>query len=211
MAHVVLLGDSIFDNRSYVGFGGRDVVTHLRADLPQEWKATLKAIDGSVANDVARQLPEIPSDATHLVISVEGNDALMNADLLQMPANSAAEVFAELGRRTDVFEGQYRSRLERVLSKNLPTVLSTIYYPNFPDEPMQRLAVAALANFNDVIIRQAFLNRLPILDLRLICNEASDYANPIEPSDKGGKKIAAKILELAAKHDFSNFGTTVYF
>ncbi|HEX6372708.1 MAG TPA: hypothetical protein VF006_27555 [Longimicrobium sp.] len=33
MPHVVLLGDSIFDNASYVA-GGPDVVTHLRGELP---------------------------------------------------------------------------------------------------------------------------------------------------------------------------------
>jgi hypothetical protein len=191
--------------------GGKDVVTHLREALPQDWKATLSAIDGSVAGDVARQIAEIPRDATHLVVSVGGNDALMNADLLQMPANSAAEILAELAKRTDVFERQYRAMLESVLSKNLPTALSTVYYPNFPERAIQRLAIAALANFNDVIIRRATLNRLPLLDLRLICSEPSDYANPIEPSDKGGKKIAAKILELTESHDFSNSRTVVYF
>jgi len=46
--------------------------------------------------------------------------------------------------------------------------------------------------------------------LRLICNEANDYANAIEPSDKGGKKIAANILELINKHEFSNRRTEVF-
>lgn len=211
MTHVVLLGDSIFDNKSYVGAGGADVVTHLRNVLPGEWKATLGAIDGSVVDGVARQLSVVPADGTHLVISVGGNDALMNADLLEMRASSAAEVFAELAERSGAFERPYAEMLEKVLSKNLPTVLCTIYYPNFPDARMQKLAVAALAVFNDAIIRQAILNGLPLLDLRLICNEASDYANPIEPSDTGGKKIAAKISELLAGHDFSNPKTIVYF
>ena len=70
---------------------------------------------------------------------------------------------------------------------------------------MQKLAVTALASFNDVIIRQAVLNGLPLIDLRLICSEASDYANPIEPSDTGGKKIAGKILELVTKTRFFKF------
>jgi hypothetical protein len=120
-------------------------------------------------------------------------------------------VFTELARRTDVFELQYKEMLKTVLSKNIPTALCTIYYPNFPDARMQKLAVTALASFNDVIIRQAILNNLPLLDLRLICNESSDYANPIEPSHSGGKKIARKILEVVQSHDFSNSKTTIYF
>jgi hypothetical protein len=209
MAHIVLLGDSIFDNKSYVGYGGKDVVTHLREMLLNGWQATLKAIDGSVVEGVSRQLFET-ADATHFIVSVGGNDALLNAEILEMRANSAAEVFNELAKRQSVFERQYVEMLRNVLSKNVPTAVCTIYYPNFPDAVMQKLAVTALASFNDVIIRHAVLNKLPLLDLRLICNEASDYANPIEPSDTGGRKIAGKILELVTKHDFSNSKTTVY-
>src|SRR3712207_8799829 len=43
--HVVLLGDSIFDNGVYVS-GGPDVVRQLRDELPPGWQATLRAIDG---------------------------------------------------------------------------------------------------------------------------------------------------------------------
>ena len=210
MAHVVLFGDSIFDNKSYVGTRGRDVITHLREILPDDWQAALEAVDGSVIEGVLRQLSSAPPDATHFVISVGGNDAIRNADVLEMRAGYAAEVFAELAKRKDLFELQYKAMLGKVLSKNIPTAVCTIYYPNFPDAQMQKLAVTALASFNDVIIRQAILNGLPILDLRLICNEASDYANPIEPSDKGGKKIAAKIYDLVKTHDFSENRTQVF-
>ncbi len=51
MNHIVLLGDSIFDNKSYVR-GGLDVVAHLRRQMPAEWKATLRAIDGNVVENV---------------------------------------------------------------------------------------------------------------------------------------------------------------
>jgi hypothetical protein len=210
MAHIVLLGDSIFDNKSYVDFGGKDVVTHLRDILPDGWQATLKAIDGSVIEGVSSQLHGTDG-ATYFIVSVGGNDAIMNADILEMPVNSAAQVFSELAKRTSVFERQYSEMLQRVSAKNVPTAVSTIYYPNFPDAIMQKLAVTALASFNDVIVRQAVLNKLPLLDLRLICSETTDYANPIEPSDPGGRKIAGKILELVTKHDFLNSKTTIYF
>jgi len=32
------------------------------------------------------------------------------------------------------------------------------------------------------------------VDLRLVCTEPSDYANPIEPSGSGGAKIARAIV-----------------
>ncbi|HEY1387763.1 MAG TPA: GDSL-type esterase/lipase family protein, partial [Ktedonobacterales bacterium] len=76
MPHVVLLGDSIFDNQSYVQRGEPDVIRQLRAHLPADWEATLLAVDGNVTADIRRQLAHLPTDATHLVISVGGNDAL---------------------------------------------------------------------------------------------------------------------------------------
>lgn len=211
MTHIVLLGDSIFDNKSYVGSGGKDVVTHLREAITEDWRAALKAVDGSLTRNVAAQINVLPENATHLIISVGGNDALMNADILQTSANSSAEILNELANRAEVFETQYREMLDATLAKNLPTAVCTIYYPNFPDQMMQKPAVTALNVFNNAIIRQAILNGLPLLDLRLICSEAADYANPIEPSNAGGKKIAGKIVELIEQHDFSRRRTEVFF
>jgi hypothetical protein len=210
MSHIVLLGDSIFDNKSYVGTKP-DVVTHLRQILPNDWRATLNAVDGSVVENVGAQLLKVPDDATHLIVSVGGNNALMNADVLQLRANSAAEVLNVLANRAGDFESEYSRMLANILRRGLPTVVSTVYYPNFPDSLIQKIATTALAVFNDAIIRQAISAGVPFLDLRLICNEANDYANEIEPSGKGGAKIAAKILEVVRTHNFSSQRTSVYF
>lgn len=210
MAHIVLFGDSIFDNKVYVGANGKDVITHLRESLPYDWQVTLKAVDGSMIENVSEQLLDTPTNATHFVVSVGGNNAIMNSDILQMKADNSAKVLSEIADRRETFERHYERMLQNLLSKNLPIAVCTIYFPNFPEVVFQRLAVTALSVFNDVIIRQAIINDLPIIDLRLICNEADDYANEIEPSDKGGKKIAAKILELINRYEFSNGRTQVF-
>jgi hypothetical protein len=57
----------------------------------------------------------------------------------------------------------------------------------------QRVNTTALAIFNDVISREAAIRGLPLIDLRVICNDPGDYANPIEPSVQGGAKIARAI------------------
>ena len=54
-------------------------------------------------------------------------------------------------------------------------------------------ARTGLMLFNDVILRVAFERALAVIDLRLVCNEPADYANPIEPSGRGGQKIARAI------------------
>ncbi len=95
--HVALLGDSIFDNRSYTR-GEPDVVTHLRRLLPPHWRASLLAVDGSVSLDLVEQLPGVSSDVTHLVISAGGNDALMYSDLLNRPVSSTHEALRAVSR-----------------------------------------------------------------------------------------------------------------
>jgi lysophospholipase L1-like esterase len=210
MAHIVLLGDSIFDNKVYVG-GEPDVVSHLQQMIPNDWQATLNAVDGSLIENVSRQMREIPPGATHLFISVGGNNAIMNADVLQMPASSAAEVLNSLAERAAHFESQYRRMLEETARLNLPVAVCTIYYPNFSNPAIQKTAVAALSVFNDAIIRQAIFFGLPLVDLRLICSEPGDYANEIEQSGRGGAKIAAKIFEVAREHDFSARRASAYF
>lgn len=210
MAHIVLLGDSIFDNKVYIG-NEPDVIESLQKLLSPDWQATLKAVDGSVIENVSKQYLESPPDATHFFISVGGNNAILNSDILQLSVNYSAQVFDELADRVSTFESHYREMLKLILSRNLPTVVCTIYYPNMPDEFIQRISVSALSSFNDVIIRQATLNKIPYLDLRLICNEKDDYANEIEPSSKGGKKIAEKISEVVKTFDFSSQKTQAFF
>jgi hypothetical protein len=100
--------------------------------------------------------------------------------------------------------------LQGVLSLKKPTAVCTIYYPRIPEPFMQKIAVAALATFNDVIIRQAFLAGVPLIDLRLVCDEDSDYANEIEPSEKGGGKIANAIVRLVGEHNFESRRTEVF-
>jgi hypothetical protein len=194
--HVVLLGDSIFDNKAYVG-GGPDVVHQLRGEIPSGWKATLLAIDGDVISGVTRQLRSLPRDATHLVVSVGGNDALGFAYLLQSPASSVAEVLRRFGDAQDRFAADYEAMVKAVAATGLPAAVCTVY-DTPASGPDYRLIRTAAAFFNDCITRAAFARGLSLIDLRLICNEDGDYANPIEPSVQGGDKIARAIAAVVS-------------
>lgn len=58
-----------------------------------------------------------------------------------------------------------------VLSRHVPTAVATIY------DGVQGISAglrAAIAPFNDVILRAAAHWRLPIIDMRLICRVAGD-------------------------------------
>ena len=197
MPHIVLLGDSIFDNASYTG-GKPDVITQLRDIVPPDWKATLLAVDGATTGGIPSQLARMPSDASHLILSVGGNDALGRSDILDKPARSTAEAFTMLARVTREFEDAYRKTVAICLRQKVPLTLCTIYNGNFPDADFQQRATAAVAVFNDAIIRVGAENRLTVIELRRVCDKPEDYANPIEPSSIGGAKIARAILRVAS-------------
>jgi lysophospholipase L1-like esterase len=200
MKHVVLLGDSIFDNKRYVG-DGPDVIDQLKGDLPSGWTASLNALDGSTTRDIAGQLKRLPPDATHLVVSVGGNDALQHKDLLDERASSVAGVLDKLGKIGAEFQANYRAMLDQVLATKLPAAVCTIYEAHYKNSDTHRIAATGLTVFNDIITREAFARGLPLIDLRLIVTEDGDYANDVEPSSQGGAKIARAIADLVTTDD----------
>ena len=195
MPHLVLVGDSILDNGAYTR-GGPDVVSQVRAILPSGWKATLVAVDGSTTDHVAGQLGRLPPDATHLVLSVGGNNALMHLGILESPVSSMAKSIEALADVRADFEARYRAAIGACLKTGLPLAVCTIYNGCFEDQSFQRVASTTLTVFNDAIIRVAVEHSLPVIDLRAVCSTAEDYANPIEPSSIGGAKIAQVMVRL---------------
>ena len=189
--HIALLGDSILDNRAYTK-GEPDVATHLRQLLPNSADVALCAVDGSTTSDLNPQITRVPYGASHIVVSIGGNDALLNSDLLNTPVTSTTEALSLFGERIGQFEIAYRGAIESVLSLKRQTAICTIYNGNL-DPPEADVARMALMMFNDVILRCGFERHLTIIDLRLVCSEKRDYANPIEPSGSGGLKIAKAI------------------
>ena len=207
MAHVVLLGDSIFDNGAYVR-GGPDVVRQLRAKLPANWDSSLLAVDGAVARDVLAQLAQLPGDSSHLVVSAGGNDALAASFLLGQPVATVAEALSLLEVAQSRFAADYEAMADAVVATGLPAAFCTVY-DTPPSSPDQRIVRTALALFNDVITRAAFARGAALVDLRLNCDEDEDYANPIEPSVRGGSKIASAVAAWACGRNPAVDGTVI--
>jgi hypothetical protein len=208
MGHVVLLGDSIFDNARYVP-DRPPVVEQVRRHLPPDWRASLLAEDGSTTEDVPRQLARLPADASHLFVSAGGNDALSEGTILNEPACTVGEALGILHEVRGRFRDAYRAMLRALAAARRPTVVCTVY------DAIPGLGAAdeaALAGFNEIILREAFAAGLPVLDLRLVCGQSSDYSHvsPIEPSFAGGAKIARLIAEVATAHDFDRPRSVVY-
>ena len=220
MKHIVLLGDSIFDNKSYVNPSELDVPNQLRLLVGRDCKVTHLAVDGHVTRHIQTQLNSLPSDATHLFISVGGNDGLGHLSIFQHPIDTVGEALQKMYFIGENFKKVYSSMLDNVLKHELSTSVCNIYYPRFYSnsldrvssylrmgvnvEKLQEMAMAAETIFNDIIMFEAFKRNLPLIDLRILCNDDQDFANPIEPSCIGGMKIAKTINKIVDSHNFKD-------
>lgn len=180
--HIVLLGDSILDNKVYVAQTEPDVREQLAGLLSPNDKVTLLAIDGSMIANIPDQVKRIPDDATHLVVSAGGNDLLLELLSLNDATDSVLEVFGRLANISGKFIKAYGAMLDSVIARQLPTTLCTVYNPRFESAAEQLLAVTALRTFNDCIVQEAGRVGVPVIELRQVCDDDKDFANPIEPS-----------------------------
>ena len=223
--HITLAGDSIFDNQTYVP-GEPDVARQLKTQLGDDADVTLLAIDGDITEGVKDQLNRLPIDTSHLIISVGGNDALSYLHKLLDPVSNVGEGFLIFSDIQNEFRDKYRKMLTNALSYNIPTTVCTIYRPCFnhsstsrvsqflsygvSNEILQKVSVTALTTFNDIIIEEAVKAGVPIMDLRIMYDNEQDYANPIEPSTVGGKKMVSIIDRICSEHNFEYGNTTLY-
>lgn len=208
MGHVVLLGDSIFDNARYVP-DRPPVIEQLRQALPRGWSASLLAVDGHITEDVVNQLNDLPADATCLVVSAGGNDALGESGILREAACTVGEALGLIQEVRTRFRQSYRAMLQGLAAVGKPTAVCTVYDAIPGLGPAEQ---AALAGFNEIILREAFMAAIPVIDLRLVCDRSADYSHvsPIEPSMVGGAKIARVIAEMATTHDFRQRRSMIY-
>ena len=205
--HIALVGDSIFDNSVYVD-GPYSVSDHL-IKLEPEWHIDLIAVDGHTTIDVPDQSRLIAKGTSHIVLSIGGNDALNVISKLRTPCHDVLEGLGVLADIREEFIRNYALALEAVMSHRLPLILCTIYdqVPGLSPELQ-----TALSSFNEVILREAAIRQLPVIDLRCICNSTSDYSSisPIEPSEEGGLKIAQWISASVREIDHGAGGCRLF-
>ena len=226
MKHIVLLGDSIFDNISYVNSEELDVPNQLRSLVAHRSRVTNLAVDGHKIGHIKNQLNNMPSDTTNLFVSIGGNDGLGHLSIFNSHVNTIGEALQQMYRIGENFKKSYSEMVDLVLSYNIPTAFCSIYYPRFDARSLNRvqhymsaiqngreiqeMAMAAETIFNDIITYEIFKRKIPLIDLRVLCDDDEDFANPIEPSCIGGMKIAKTISFIADKFDTNRHHREVY-
>ena len=226
---IILLGDSIIDNKSYVSSRELDVTEHLKELCIGDLNSTVEnyAVDGDTMDDLERgQLGSNNlSDALHIVVSIGGNDLLNNISFLQTTRElskimgkgamigkwgvkelnpSRNKVFEETYFEIiEPFKKQYETIVANLCNHRANLLLCTVYEGDLVDSDefsdVNNSSKTMVSIFNDIVYRTANKYGADVLELRDIFVRSEDYANPIEPSHIGGGKLAKAIYDWTKK------------
>ena len=214
--HLVMLGDSVFDNGRYVP-GEPDVHSQVSEQLKLFFpnsELTFVAEDGAVIRDVfERQFQKIPEDATHVALSIGGNDLLgLSHNLQHQVGNNFQDNLIFLSNLKQKFLENYQSVIQKINSLGIPFVVCTIYYAgSIIETENKRIDLGHQLGFagTDVVVDtfDAAISQVVekveyckgLIDLRFLFDTMDCYANPIEPSRIGGEKITEKLIKFVQK------------
>tara|TARA_B100000963_G_C22543602_1_gene633374 strand:- start:57 stop:752 length:696 start_codon:yes stop_codon:yes gene_type:complete len=222
---IILLGDSIIDNKSYVLSNELDVTEHLEKLFSNDPNVVIEnhAVDGDTMHQLERDHLDsnLLSGATHIVVSIGGNDLLHNISFLQTTSELSKIMGkgAMIGKwgakelnpsRNIVFEEtyfeiiepfkkQYETIVANLSNHRANLLLCTVYEGDLVDSDefsdVSNSSKTMVSIFNDIVYRVANKFNADVLELRDIFTSSDDYANPIEPSHIGGEKLAQSIVQ----------------
>lgn len=188
-ASVILLGDSILKNNSYVS--NKKSVEHLLKAKSDD-DCYNYAEDGAVITDCYNQLDNIPLSLnnanTTIYVSVGGNDII---EYYIKQLHSTKNTYA-LTKMFNSYKKLIKSIQDRIYLCRL--VLLDIYYPT---EPYYRQYYSIIYKWNKMITQYAAnpQNKITsVLKVSKILNNKNDFVFAVEPSEKGGEKIVNLIL-----------------
>jgi lysophospholipase L1-like esterase len=178
---IILLGDSVFNNNSYVE-KGKAVNEILQKNADENTTIISLARNDSTINNIYQQLENVNIDLndklTTVFLSVGGND-IMN--LQQQNLDTTFE--------------KYKTLIGAITTKlpNVKLVLLNIYYPA---NTSKYDSLIDKWNTNIDLDYEYNNKNIYILNLANLLKESSDFVFDIEPSITGGEKIANKILSM---------------
>ena len=190
---IVLMGDSIFKNNTYVkrGKSVEDILKTL-----YNGKIINLAKDDEVIKDIYTQINKLPIELnntnTTIFVSIGGNDIL---NKYVYSETTDVNNFEKL----NVIYLNYKDALSKLREKfpNPKIMLSNLYYPQSVKYLRYR---ELIKKWNDLLFEYQDdpINKInDILDVSLLMTDINDFSLCIEPSETGGMKIAKQIIELS--------------
>ena len=155
-----------------------------------------------------RQIQLIPEEATHIALSIGGNDLLRLSDNLGDKVGTRfQENLIFLSKLKQKFAEKFRRVIHNINSLGIPFTVCTIYYAgSIVETGEKRIDLGDQLGFagTDIVVdafdaaitqvSQKAENCREIIDLRLLFDDTNCYANPIEPSRIGGEKISDRLI-----------------
>jgi len=202
--HIALLGDSTLDNGRHLNSAlgelsvGRQLSQRCNA---RNWKVTMLAQDGSLLEDVlTQQIPLIPMDASHVVVSCSGNDLLALLNEMVVAKFALSSVYRAVGEGLSMVSEQYRELITQLKKLECFVACCTVYRPNFDAIGFKSLATISLGVHNSRLMRIAEDLNCSVLDLASIFEGDEDFANPLELSTRGGMKVVENVMHFVSEH-----------
>lgn len=184
--NIVLLGDSILNNSVYT-LPKSSVPSLISQQLEKSPEKTLYnlAKDGATINDCINQLDAFPFELnnteTSIFISAGGNDILNGR-------RTETEKIGELFAKYMDFIESVKKRLNKT---NI--VLLKLYYPV---KPSYKIYYPAVTQWNQLLVDNSSTVGYNLLETDKLVVLEEDIVYDIEPSAKGGKKIADAIVSF---------------
>jgi hypothetical protein len=184
---IVLLGDSILKNNSYVK-NGQSIEDILRENKGDNLYCL--ALNNSTIVDVYSQIDSIPielnNENTTIFLSSGGNDIL--AQYVDKHDSDVSDTHV-----LNVIFIAYKKMVKSLRAKmnKAKIVLIDIYYPTSNQFSQYKPIVQ---DWNKMLEKYARENSYGLIQISKSVTASDDFTLSIEPSEKGGEKIARSIL-----------------
>jgi len=182
---IILLGDSMLENKYYVK-EGKSIIDFLKESFDKIYSF---AVDGTTITGIYQQIKKIPqnfnNNDTYIFLSVGGNDIIERAQ-----SGSTIE-------NIDTIFEEYMKMVESLKTKMFDSkiVLLTLYYPASKD---YHLYYGMIKDWNQKLEYFALRNEMQVIKTNQILSDPNDFINNIEPSKLGGEKLAESILNVVS-------------
>ena len=184
---IVLLGDSILKNNSYVK-NGQSIEDILRENKGDNLHCL--ALNNSTVVDVYSQIDSVPlelnNENTIIFLSSGGNDIL--SQYVDKRDSDVSDTHV-----LNVIFIAYKKMVKslRVKMNKVKIVLIDIYYPSSNQFSQYK---PIIQDWNKMLEKYAQENSYGLIQISKSVTASDDFTLSIEPSEKGGEKIARSIL-----------------
>lgn len=180
---IVLLGDSIFQNKNYVP-PDQSIEDLLSDNIPIQ--SIVLAEDNATIHNILQQYNEMPNSlnnsSTYLYISIGGND------LLNFYENNDVNDLTPF----TIIWNLYTSTIIQLSKNTLCTILLTDIY--FITDPNYSKYLPIIKKWNNALYRFADKHKFLVFKISDILTQPKDFTNSIEPSYIGGDKMVNSFI-----------------